>query len=221
MNFPGEFNIGSFTGPEKDSHLIAIITYLQFNLFSFVSEYKSKYTNVEIERGISQELCSYLQSKIIAEPFYFQAEDMVDVTDGHSPSVDIGIKNHTERKTIFSIEAKRLPLPTKRREKEYLIGNNGICGGVERFKRSIHGKGLSHSALLGYVQSEDFDYWFVLINSWIDELIKDPIKNIKWNKNDKLRINYIKSEIAELISINKRDDDSITLYHFWLNLVVN
>jgi len=225
VNLFSDLIYGELTGPNTGRHIDAVIEYLDIHLSGFVSKYLMEYSEIENESGINQELSSYLERNIDGEPFYFQAQNMTNTTNGQSPSVDIGVKtkvnisNFSIGETYFSIEAKRLPLK-REREKEYLIGHDKYCGGVERFKRGIHGKGQSISAILGYVQQKNFDEWFIIINSWIDELISDPNQDIEWNENDKLQKVYIEPDTAKFISLNKRSDDSIKLYHFWLNLVV-
>ena len=66
-----------------------------------------------------------------------------------------------------------LPSPKKKREKEYVIGDNNN-GGIERYKSEKHGKGLSECGLLGFVEDKDFKHWNNTINSWIDDLSKLP-----------------------------------------------
>ena len=55
---------------------------------------------------------------------------------------------------FFVMEAKRLPTPSKSREKEYVEGN---LGGIERFKRGHHGNSLAKSAMVAYIQNETCD----------------------------------------------------------------
>jgi hypothetical protein len=156
---------------------------------------------------------------------------------GDSPTVDIGVITHlsegifihskwySNEESFFSMEAKRLDVISRAREKEYLVGRwenkkYKDCGGVERFKKGIHGKGLHYSALIGYVQKYGFDYWHRHINSWIDQFITgdNPI-NIQWSNDDKLVVVRKTAAIAKFLSKNSREGGTINLFHLWINLV--
>ena len=226
-------SIGNIEDLSENQHISEVVDFIESNLNEFISEYKKKYSHTKIEKGLNQELSSFFNCIVNNEPFYFQPENMEDTTRGDSPTIDIGVKtkeenivigiySYSKRETFFSFEAKRLGL-TGKREKEYLIGHfkNGKykdCGGIERFKKGIHGSGFKYSAIIGYVQKNDFSFWFSKINYWIDELIKDESQNIEWTKEDKLTKIYFKKKKAKLISNNKRRKDYIFLYHFWIDL---
>ena len=79
---------------------------------------------------------------------------------------------------FFKIEVKRLTNLGVARQKEYVIGRMGKekykeSGGIERFKKGIHGSKLKFAGMIGYIQKEDFDYWFAEVNSWISDLINE------------------------------------------------
>ncbi len=121
------------------------------------------------------------------------------------------------------MEAKRLPTPGQNRQKEYVIGYNKPCGGIVRFKKGIHGKGLKFAAIIGYIQEQNSNYWFIQINEWIGELIINL--PTFWKKDDKL-IQDIKpmTTLSKFTSKNfrKLDDepeDYIYIFHFWINLI--
>ena len=122
------------------------------------------------------------------------------------------------------MEAKRLANLGSNRLMEYLIGRfekgkYNSCGGVERFKQGIHGRKLNCGAIIGYVQGYDFVHWYGQLNSWIKELInKKMFSPVNWMPKDKLEKEYIKSTTAKFISINSRQDDTITLFHLWARL---
>lgn len=168
--------------------------------------------NSEAEEDISQELIIYLQRIAISESalFFFKAE----YKEGKR-KVDFGIlwaQSFSDSKAFFVIEAKRLPARDKKSEKEYVFGN---YGGIERFKRNLHGKGLSVSALIGYIQKNDFGHWFTEINSWITESIQP---NGLWTLADKLSGSYTK-KLAIFTSKNSRIDGScIRLTHLWIDI---
>lgn len=168
--------------------------------------------NSEAEEDISQELIIYLQRIAISENvlFFFKAE----YKEGKR-KVDFGIlwaQSFSDSKAFFVIEAKRLPARDKESEKEYVFGN---YGGMERFKRNLHGVGLSQSAIIGYVQKKDFSLWHTEINSWITEAI---VSNGLWTLADKLSGSYTK-QLAIFTSKNLRIDETvIQLTHLWIKL---
>jgi hypothetical protein len=110
---------------------------------------------------------------------------------------------------LFVIEAKRLP-PTSHRDY--------VKGGIGRFKREEHGKQHNMAAMLGYVQSENFAYWYNEVNRWIEDLISANDNNIRWEQQDRICIIQIK-DIGEYKSKHSRIiKNAIILYHFWINL---
>jgi len=129
------------------------------------------------------------------------------------------------------------------REKEYVTGYSKksglnqkyIFGGIERFKNCIHGKGLSYSAMIGYVIDDDYSNWLSRINAWIDELIiKNDEDRVTWKECDKLiyinnQLNKLpewklnRKKVAKLISENTRTEDinckgAIIIYHLWIKI---
>ncbi len=158
-------------------------------------------------------------------PFIFIREAAQIQTKGQNRNVDIGVfQYYAEQTPFFVIEAKRLPTLPKRREKEYVIGDNlsKPSGGIERFKLNMHGKNLSESAMIGYVQSGDLKKWFHEINKWIEALIKKTNNpDLQWKMGDMLKnkCGFKKEEISHFISENKKNDNtSIKLYHYFVNM---
>jgi hypothetical protein len=106
-----------------------------------------------------------------------------------------------------------------------VIGHDKPCGGMERFKKRIHGKGLKHAAIIGYVQRENFEFWANKINTWIDELIYST--KGEWLCEDKLSgIIKVDKKYVKLTSQNNRitnpkSIDKIKLLHIWVNLISN
>lgn len=103
---------------------------------------------------------------------------------------------------FFDIECKRLYNP---KIKEYV---HGKAGGIQRFKENKHGVDLAHSAMIGYVETNDFDFWHEKVNSWIPD------------QNEYLKIIKI-SKIAKIESKHSRTNSqnlTIELTHFWLKM---
>jgi hypothetical protein len=76
--------------------------------------------------------------------------------------------------------------------------------------------------MIGYVQENNFEYWYDRINSWIDKLINNKSNNPKWNSEDKLIKDYENPIIAKYNSKHLRSKDGyINLVHLWVSLKSN
>jgi len=229
--------IGKLDGPTIDSSIHEVLSFIEKHLLEFCKQIAdSPITN---EKGLTQKLCIILNNHSRREgtSFWFHKEYMEEPESGTSPQVDMGIitteeggiaiesKVYGNDESFFSLEAKRLGVKEQARQKEYLIGRSEKdtykeCGGVERFKKGIHGRTLKYGGLLGYVQDYNFDYWYAIINSWIDDLIVGNIpSSTKWSADDRLHMQHTNEVTARYKSINLRDSDKIILFHLWVNLV--
>jgi len=228
---------GELVGPLPGTSISMVVTFVERHLTEFSRQFTD--SAIKNEKGLTQELCVLLTISAHREncPFWFKDDHIEETERGDSPSVDMGViskqeegvvigsKCFSNKETFFSMEAKRLCKITAAREKEYLIGRiekgkYKVCGGIERFKKEIHGKGLQYGAMIGYVQEYDFDYWYDSINSWVDELITGTIDNaMTWTEKDKLSIIYKRQKTAKFKSENSREKGSIFLFHLWVNLV--
>jgi len=221
-------------GIELDSSIIAVVEFIEVHFLEFSKKVKGEITTSE--KALTDKLCKFLNRNSGAYPFYFHHENVENHASGSSPQIDIGTVSNSERLLIgdrsygefdsfFSIEAKRLPTPGHNREKEYVIGHNKPNGGIERFKKRIHGKDLKYAAIIGYIQKNDANHWFLKINDWIGELITSEPE--LWTENDKLVKNQSKSiGLNKFSSENSREkidghEDIISLFHFWINLSEN
>lgn len=114
------------------------------------------------------------------------------------------------KKSLFSVEAKRLPTPGGRdREKEYVLGEGG---GIERFKMELHGKGLFHCGMIAFIEKQDFAYWYSKINSWIESAPSG------WDTEERLSGFTPNVTWAKSSSLVKRKSDYLNLFHFWINV---
>lgn len=221
-------------GIEPDSSIKSVIEFIEIHFANFSQKVKGEIASSE--KALTDKLCKFLNRNASTYPFFFHHENVENHASGMSPQTDIGTLSESERLIIgdrsygefdsfFSIEAKRLPTSGQNREKEYVIGHDKPCGGIERFKKRIHGKDLKYAAVIGYIQKEDADYWFLQINDWIRELITSTPD--LWKEEDKL----IKQDIQlkgldKFISKNSRLEanrqvDFISLFHFWVNIIDN
>ncbi len=229
---------GRLKGPQINASILAVVAFVEKYLVEFSSQYSG--SSITSEKVLTQKLSIILNFYIQKEgfPFWFEREYIEKPERGDSPQVDMGIissleggiligsKCYSNRETFFSMEAKRLCKLSKTREKEYLVGRMEKekykeCGGVERFKNEIHGRGLEYGAIIGYVQEYNFSYWHNTINSWIGALIAGTIDtSTKWTEKDKLSEEYKRPAIAKFMSENSRKTGSIIfLFHLWVNLV--
>ncbi|RYE20565.1 MAG: hypothetical protein EOP45_10815 [Sphingobacteriaceae bacterium] len=207
---------------------------LQFVAFSSVLSSDESITVKTSEDALVGKLCIFLNRKARAGgyPFFFHHQQMEDYKSGASAKPDIGTISYSEEIVIrdkyyssddsfFSIEAKRLPNPKAAKAKEYVIGSDKPCGGIERFKKGIHGRNLYSAAIIGFIQKEDFAYWIDKVNSWISELIISD--NNLWKEEDKLIEVPTIQDLAKFSSHNYRiknhDIDYIDLLHFWIKSV--
>lgn len=195
-----------------------IIDFLKDNLSLYLSQHDKTLTG---EDDISQVIVIFLETQAKRNNsdflFCFQYKYIAS-----RRSVDIGVVHEGSLKAFFVIEAKRLPPANT---KDYVQGKTG---GIERFKKGYHGHGLFVSAMLGYVQKNGFEYWHSQVNSWIDHLAPhenlNPNSNdaVTWCEKDRLRKVESSEDMGLYASTHSRPDQkSISLYHFWLNMVNN
>lgn len=212
------YNIGRIECLEPSAHIVSIVNFLEKHFVGFINLYQEKYSGISNEPVITQKIEMYLNPFLKEElsTFNLTKEYIVnDYPERKSPQCDLAFYLDGNDKALFCIEAKRLSDYSK----EYVYSSTGKSGGIERYKKEIHGEGLTHSAIIGYVQKEDFEHWYRQINNWIDELIIDDKQEIEWTNNDKLNELSINANIAKFKSVNKRADDSISIFHYWLKLI--
>ncbi|MDM8514951.1 hypothetical protein QUF76_02035 [Desulfobacterales bacterium HSG16] len=232
---------GVIKGLKPDTSVLCVVNFVERQLIIFADKYSD--SKIKNEKGLTQKLVMILNHNVSKEecPFWFDKEYMENPERGDSPQVDIGTiskaeegiviesKTYTNNESFFSMEAKRLDKLGAKRSKEYLLGRFETkkdgkkkyvsCGGVERFKQGIHGRNLKYGAIIGYVQEHDSLHWYDLINSWVNDLIKKKFHSlVNWTKKDQLKKTYIKPVTAKFVSVNSRQNDSITLFHLWVRL---
>ena len=229
---------GKLDGLGEHTSIAAVVNFVENCLPEFADRYKK--SSIENEEGLNQILCMLLNAyaRENSYPFAFQSDYREEPESGNSFKPDFGAipssisgaiiesAYYPFDKSFFSLEAKRLYNTSGQREKEYLIGRkeNGKyidCGGVERFKKGIHGRELHHCGMIGYVQKNDFEYWHRKINLWVDELIaSNNNSTVQWTDKDKLIKKSVCSTTAKYISNNSRGNgNNITLYHLWVNFI--
>lgn len=186
----------------------------------YLKEYPSKSAK---EKSLSRKLATHLNDESRLRNNFFMIITEYDEPESERTD-DFGFikfkpyRNGEGDDAFFVMEAKRLPTPSKAREKEYVEGN---LGGIERFKRGHHGASLTKSAMVAYVQKETYPHWLTKVNSWIQDLINtSTTADIVWNSEDLLVFQTQFDTTFKYKSNNKRihqgKTDDILLLHYWL-----
>jgi hypothetical protein len=197
-----------------------IFNCIKLSVTPFLQAYNlSKSDSTFNEDDLTQILYSQVQSVIRKQNHPFnvgnQERDLTKLSKGIPDLFFYADRLGKPPFSIFSIECKRLPTPTKSREKEYVIGDKNN-GGIERFKTKKHGKGLNECGLLGFVEKENFNYWNKTINNWINDL---TTTNKDWKKDEVLLEIESDTDYCVLKSIAHRESDDINLTHLWISIV--
>ena len=105
--------------------------------------------------------------------------------------MSIGAKEHSIYAPFLVLECKRLPAPSKDREKEYVTGFDHTSGGIQRFKMGLYGHTHSFAVLIGYIQRENSKFWYNKIREWILELAQGDIEDqCSWDESKR---SYLRS----------------------------
>ena len=189
--------------------------------------------NEQSEHKLNSDLCKFLNSSRTRSNFpmaFFHHEEpqstnrRVDLSALPDKPMLIGAKLYTIRDPFIVFECKRLPAPSKDREKEYVTGGKEkTSGGIQRFKLGHHGAELDLVAMIGYVQERSFGDWHHKINEWILELASDTTADTcVWNANEILEPlhEYVTKNIASYQSVHIRtrskSNDEIKIHHLWI-----
>lgn len=218
---------GDILGPPRNALFNSVIELIVLSLPQFAAALPK---NIENENGLNGFLSLFI-SKIARQknlPFIVQHQSIEDMSRGDSPAPDIGIHLDIEddpgpppKITVFEGKRLSLALPKKRR-REYVVGHDEyekhvVCGGIERFKHSIHGREVKHAGMIGYIQDGSPDGWHERINIWIAELSK---LDKKWLDDEKLQTLSTIDKVSKCSSIVRRcDTDNLQLIHLWIDLV--
>ena len=118
------------------------------------------------------------------------------------------------------LEGKRLPAPTRDREREYVTGIDKTSGGIQRFKLGLHGAQLDNAGMIGYMQADSFETWFGSINVWIEEL---ATSSDGWTRDDRLGEFEpdATNRTASCTSVHDRSDSvsaKVHMTHLWVDM---
>jgi len=226
MDYIGGVAIGTLDSIPDGSIVNHIFSYVSGILYTFEA------SSNENENALTHRLCLRLgQQKPSEFPYFFHHQNLENERANTSTDFAVyGTKDYYNTLTQYALvvfEAKRLTagLPHNR-EREYAIGeyNQGRrvhnSGGIERFKNERHGKNAAVAGLIGYLQSDNYSYWFERINEWIQEEMDGPHdQSLTWTVHDKLTIVQSEIRMCQYLSNSIRlSGDSIELRHLWVDL---
>jgi hypothetical protein len=177
----------------------------------------------ESEEALNAQLQNFLQCRAIAEfpMIVFQHEQR----QSGQRRVDIGVHptGAGKYKPFLVMEGKRLPAPSKDREREYVTGEeNKISGGIQRFKLGVHGAEHDTAIIVGYIQKKSLRDWHPVINGWISELAKSHPE--KWSANEKLTplqsgdFGALAKSVSNHPRVSGCKTPLIRIHHFWIQM---
>lgn len=222
-----QHSYGVLDSAPKEKIINKIYDYLEQILLSFDICPK------ENENSITDRLCKNLNShKPYEYPFYFHHQNIE--TAKLQTSTDMAViattsyidYDESKNNYFLKIEAKRLDQTLPRnRENEYVIGEyrNGKCvrnsGGIERYKNGVHGSDVNYAYMLGYIQTDNSEYWFDKINAIIKkQIVYSCDTNITWSENDLLSPISNNERISSYESISSRvNNEDIKIRHVWVS----
>ncbi|OGT97426.1 MAG: hypothetical protein A2X80_04580 [Geobacteraceae bacterium GWB2_52_12] len=220
---------GTLIGPPHNSQFNSVVELIVLSLPLFAESALQE--NIANENGLNRRLARFITNVANKNgfPFFAQNESMEDETRGNSPATDIGIHLKiediaTDPPKITVFEGKRLTSTLGReRHQEYLIGHEKDgqqipCGGIERFKCTIHGSGFAHAGMIGYLQEETPENWCEKINSWISDLCSHSFEPA-WSEQERLTPPETDGRITKCASVVHRAESELQLIHLWINLI--
>lgn len=205
----------------------------QIQIIDFVLKMLSLWRNdperneEQSENRLNLQLCKFLESSARQQfPMvqfnheeYQQRHSAVDI----SSSV-INVKGYSKYAPVLVFECKRLPAPSKEREKEYVTGGkSNHTGGIQRFKLGIHGATMNIMAMIGYVQRGELVEWKTKINNWISSIAKSKEQDdCVWYNNEHLKKCKSGKIVQSCQSTHTRQKgktrDKIFIYHLWVDM---
>ncbi len=187
----------------------------------------------ESEERLNAQLCKYLNvaASVRFPMVLFSHEEKqtgtrrVDFAANPRDATFVGKTYRTIYDPFVVFEGKRLPAPSKSREREYVSGGRAYSGGIQRFKRGLHAATVEEAAIVGYVQDGTFDAWFTRINKWISEEARQPsAPDETWSLAEQLALlpSVPQQGVAEAMSEHSREtstgDSEIRLRHLWVEM---
>jgi hypothetical protein len=207
---------------QDDQELISIFRYIDFSINKFYDYYMT-YGDSKKENRVTDLLVGCFEEYLFSfNGGYFSIRFSKGPTErGSAREPDIGIfprKTRKPFKPIITFEAKRLY--DSSHSSEYVSGDTG---GIERFKRCKHAADDKVCGMIGYIQSNEPNYWFVKINDWINKLAKENTdETIDWtHESEKLTLEDSFTKARKYSSLNYRNtkNDTIHIFHYFIELL--
>lgn len=148
----------------------------------------------------------------------------VDLSAASRTPICVGPRRHTIYDPFLVLEGKRLPAPSRNREREYVTGGETKSGGIQRFKLGLHGEKLGVAAMIGYVQSQSTDHWFATVNIWLDELAASDEDGTRWEPDERLQkytpdtLKYTSICQSAHSRMPVAAGRTIRLFHLWIEI---
>ena len=216
------------SGIEPDSLLLQTIAFVYGQLAGWRDDPDRPFE--EAEDKLNLQLCKFLGVRASKEfpMIRFDHEEYqvgrrrVDMSASPVETVVLEARTYTIYNPVLVLEGKRLPAPSSAREREYVTSetDDKISGGIQRFKRRLHGGKLNLAVMIGYVHKRSPAHWYKKVNEWISELTRGKIKDdCAWATGESLE--PLKAHVAEGIasyrSVHSRSSgDDIELHHLWV-----
>lgn len=220
---------GMLLGLPHNSQFNSVVELIVLSLPLFAESAMQE--NISNENGLNRRLARFITNVSDKKgfPFFADNESMEDETRGNSPAADIGIHLKiddiaTDPPKITVFEGKRLTSTLRReRRQEYVIGHEKDgehipCGGIERFKCTIHGSEFTHAGMIGYLQEDTPEIWYEKINSWISDLSSHSFEPA-WSEREQLTPPETVGRVTKCTSVAHRTKSELYLTHIWINLI--
>ena len=186
------------------------------------------------ENALTSQLCAHLNSAARKKPGWDCLQFRVEELDEIQPSRKLDLvvaaagdalivqgRSYSDFETILPVECKRLPTPADagRDEREYVVTDPGIRGGIQRYKEGRHGAAHLVAALIAYVQEQTFDHWLARIGSWIHDL--HTAGKPGWSAADQLT--KVRQDSATGVAVHSSVHSrfnlpDIRLSHLWIRM---
>lgn len=187
----------------------------------------------EAEERLNAQLCKYLN--VAASHRFpmvkFSHEEKqtgtrrVDMSALPSEGGFVGETYYSIYDPFLVFEGKRLPTPTRNREREYVSGGSDMSGGIQRFKLALHGALQATGVMVGYIQRDDSGTWLSLINQWIRDLATAGGESDESWSDDEQLTDFSKDvslSTASASSEHARNSTAVTprikLRHLWVKM---
>ncbi len=191
----------------KHYHIIIneVIDFISTNLPDFNINSREVLKSKE-EQCYNKQLLTFLDRKLRLSNYNFIIEGNQLNEAEKYPDIEFLVLKSDENKSFFDMECKRLNSNLSQQHVSQYV--HGDTGGIQRFKENKHGVNLSHSAMIGYVETNDFNFWHEKVNSWISD-DNEHLKMVESSPIGKFESKHPRTNSQNL---------TVKLTHFWLKM---